>query len=129
MIPSMRIAVRANCQLYPIPIHTVYTKKAFRPIPGARPNGSFAHTAITNVPIMAANAVEVKTAPAGMSSSLNIAGLMARMYDIVRNVVMPAIISVRMVVLAGSNPKSFLSMFIGCESYQNVHFAAMVGIA
>lgn len=54
---------------------------------------------------------------------------MARMYDIVRNVVMPAIISVRMVVLAGSNPKSFLSMFIGCESYQNVHFAAMVGIA
>lgn len=55
-------------------------------------------------------AVEVNTAPAGMLSSLNIAGLMARMYDIVRNVVIPARISVRTVVLAGLNPNYFLSI-------------------
>lgn len=49
-------------------------------------------------------------APAGMLISLKIAGLMARIYDIVRNVVMPAIISVRTVVLLGSKPNSFLSV-------------------
>ncbi len=41
-IPSMKTAVRANCQLYPIVRHTVKTKNAFRPIPGARANGFFA---------------------------------------------------------------------------------------
>lgn len=49
-------------------------------------------------------------APAGMLISLKIAGLMARIYYIVRNVVMPAIISVRTVVLLGSKPNSFLSI-------------------
>ena len=42
MTPSMKTAVRANCQLWPIERHTVYTKKALRPIPGARANGFLA---------------------------------------------------------------------------------------
>ena len=42
MIPSRSTAVSANCQLYPIPKHTVNTKKALRPIPGANAKGFFA---------------------------------------------------------------------------------------
>ena len=42
MIPSMNTAVNANCQLYPMVRHTVYTKNAFRPRPGARAKGFFA---------------------------------------------------------------------------------------
>ena len=41
-IPSKSTAVRANCQLYPIPRHTVYTKKALSPIPGASAKGFLA---------------------------------------------------------------------------------------
>ncbi len=60
---------------------------------------------------MAAIEVEVKTDPAGIpSSSENIAGLTARIYDIVRNVVIPARISVLTVVFVESNPKSLLSI-------------------
>ena len=58
-----------------MPKHTVYTKKALRPIPGARPKGSLPKKAIAMVPTIAAKAVEVNTAPAGIpSSSLNMAG-------------------------------------------------------
>jgi hypothetical protein len=49
---------------------------------------------------MEAKAVAVKTAPAGMPSSrLNIPGFTARMYDMVRKVVIPARISVRRLVV------------------------------
>ena len=71
-------------------------------MPGARPKGSFAQKAMTSVPMMAAMAVEVKTALTGILSSLNIVGLIASMYDIVRNVVIPARIPVLTVVLVGS---------------------------
>ena len=40
--PSRNTAVRANCQEWPIVRHTVNTKKAFRPMPGARANGFLA---------------------------------------------------------------------------------------
>jgi hypothetical protein len=59
--------------------HTVNTKKAFRPMPGARAKGFFAYRAITSVPMRAARAVAVKTAPLGMSSALKMLGLTARM--------------------------------------------------
>ena len=96
-----------------MPIHTVNTKKALSPIPGARPNGNLAHSDITSVPVMEASAVAVNTAPAGMPSSrLNILGFTARMYDMVRKVVIPASISVRSVVTDGSNPKIFFSIFL-----------------
>ena len=91
----------------------MYTKNAFNPIPGAKPKGNLPHTAITTQPTIAANAVAVNTAPPGIPSSwLNISGLTARIYDIVTNVVIPANTSVRMVVLLGSNPKSFFIISI-----------------
>ena len=63
---------------------------------------------------MAARAVDVNTAPPGIPSRIpNIAGFTARMYDIVRNVVIPATISVLTVVLVGSKPNNFLSMGYG----------------
>ena len=69
--------------------------------------------AIAKQPMIAAKAVAVNTAPAGMPGSrLNIPGLTAKMYDIVRKVVIPAKISVRTVVVFGSKPKSFVSLFI-----------------
>ena len=37
--PSTKTAASAICQLYPIPITTVYAKYAFSPIPGASANG------------------------------------------------------------------------------------------
>ena len=62
-----------------MPKQTVYTKKALRPMPGARANGFLANRAITSVPMMAARAVAVKTAPPGMPSrTLKIAGFTAR---------------------------------------------------
>ena len=77
--PSMNTAVRANCQEQFIPKQTVYTKKAFSPKPGARPNGIFATNDITRVPTIAANAVAVKTAPDGICSRTeNIFGFTAR---------------------------------------------------
>ena len=39
---SMKTAVRANCQLYPMPRQTVKTKNALMPMPGARPKGFLA---------------------------------------------------------------------------------------
>ena len=60
--------------------------------------------------MIAARAVDVNTDPAGISSAANILGLTARMYDIVRNVVIPAMISVRTVVFVGSNPNNFFSI-------------------
>ena len=65
---------------------------------------------MTSVPTIAANAVDVKTALVSMPCEARLEkmlGLTARMYAIVRNVVMPAIISVLRLFLAGSNPKSF----------------------
>ncbi len=41
-IPSMKTAVNANCQVWPIPRQTVKTKKALMPMPGASPNGFLA---------------------------------------------------------------------------------------
>src|SRR5574344_541549 len=58
--PSIRIAVRANCQEWPRPQHPVNTKNALSPIPGARAKGSFAHNDIIRVPVMAASAVAIK---------------------------------------------------------------------
>lgn len=83
------------------------------PMPGARPNGSFPMNAMTIQPIMAASAVAVNTAPPGIGFSFiapKMSGFTARIYDIVRNVVIPAMISVLIVVLVGSKPKSFLSI-------------------
>ena len=62
-----------------MPRQTVYTKKALRPMPGARAKGFLAYRPITSVPMMAASAVAVNTAPLGMPGrALKIPGFTAR---------------------------------------------------
>ena len=57
---------------------------------------------------MAASAVAVNTEAVGIPGRLlKILGLTARMYAIVRKVVMPATISVRTLCFVESNPKAF----------------------
>lgn len=62
IIPSIRMAVNANCQEYPIPRQIVKTKNALGPMPGAMPNGIFATNATKSVLMIATNAVVVNTA-------------------------------------------------------------------
>ena len=62
IIPSTRTAVKASCQVQPIPLTTVNVKKALRPIPGANATGRLAINAITNVATAAETAVAVNTA-------------------------------------------------------------------
>ena len=69
-------------------------KNAFNPIPGANAKGNLATKAITNVAITADNAVAVKTASLSIPAALKILGFTAKIYTIVINVVIPAIISV-----------------------------------
>jgi len=102
-MPSRKTAVRAICQEYPIPMHTVYVKNALSPIPGASATGRFAKKAIIIVVIPDARAVAVKTPPALMPVWLSIPGFTARMYDIARNVVIPATISFCTEVLRSCN--------------------------
>ena len=73
-IPSIKTAVKANCQLFPIAIHTVKAKKAFNPIPGAKAKGNFAHKAITNVATTEDRAVAVNTAPLSIPACPRISG-------------------------------------------------------
>ena len=64
---------------------------------------------------MAAKAVDVNTALVSMPCEARLEkmlGLTARMYAMVRNVVTPAIISVRMLCFLGSKPKSFESIVL-----------------
>lgn len=63
MNPSIRIAVTANCYEYSIEMHTVNTKNAFGPIPGAIPKGIRATKATNNVLIKATRVVVVNTVP------------------------------------------------------------------
>ena len=115
----MSIAVSANCHEYPMVRHTVNTKKALSPMPGASPKGFLAYIAIISVPIMAARAVEVNTAFVTMpleARTEKMLGLTARMYAIVRKVVIPAITSVLMLCFAGSKPKSFSNIVVVLDS-------------
>ena len=67
------------------------------------------------VPTMAAKAVDVNTALVSMPCDARLEkmlGLTARIYAMVRNVVTPAIISVRMLCFLGSKPKSFESIVL-----------------
>lgn len=70
---------------------------------------------MASVPMMAASAVAVNTALVSMPLSarlLKMLGLTARMYAMVRKVVMPAITSVLMLCFDGSKPKSFESIVL-----------------
>ena len=111
MIPSRNTAVSANCHEYPITKQTVYAKNALSPMPGANANGSFAYSPIKMVGSADMRTVVVNNAPLSIPVSLRILGLTAKMYAMVRNVVIPAMTSVRIVVSFGLKPNSFLIMF------------------
>jgi len=89
---------------------TVYAKKAFKPIPGAKANGRRANNAITNVPANAARAVAVNSAFLSIPAALKISGFTARIYAIVMKVVIPASISVLTVVLFPFRLKNLLTI-------------------
>ena len=76
-------------------------------MPGASANGILAHRAMHMVPMMAAKAVVVKTAPLSIPVADSTAGLTAKMYDMARKEVMPAMIPVEIFILDGSKPTHF----------------------
>ena len=94
IIPSTNTAARASCHDAPIVNTTPNTKKAFKPIPGARAKGKFAHSPMTIHPMNAAIAVANKASSNGIPANESIAGFTTKMYAIVRNVATPALISV-----------------------------------
>ena len=93
IIPSQNTAVRAVCQLIPPFSTTVNAKNAFNPIPEARAKGKFAIRPIRKQPSAAEKQVAVTNAPASIPVCDKMFGFTAIMYAIVRNVVIPAIIS------------------------------------
>ena len=93
IIPSQNTAVKAVCQLIPPFNTTVNAKNAFNPIPEARAKGKFAISPIRKHPSAAEKQVAVTNAPAFIPVFDKIFGFTAIMYAIVRNVVIPAIIS------------------------------------
>ena len=64
--PQINTMDSACCQVKPRPKQTVYTKKAFNPMPGACAYGTFATSPMTSVPMMAAMIVARNTAPHSM---------------------------------------------------------------
>ncbi len=95
--PSRKTAVRANCQEYPMPRQTLNAKKALSPMPGARPTGRLAYSAMIAVAMAELRAVAAKTELASMPAALKILGLTAKIYAIVIKVVIPAKTSVLIV--------------------------------
>ncbi|MNY50135.1 hypothetical protein D3C86_1856180 [compost metagenome] len=89
---------------------TVNAKKALRPMPGAMPIGQLAISAITSEPSAAARQVATNTASRSMPVEDRMSGLTKMMYDIVRNVVRPATISVLAVVPCSRSLNSFSSI-------------------
>ena len=102
-IPAIKTAPSATSQEYSIFPTTVYVKKTFKPIPGARPIGQFAKNPITKHAIAAAMQVPTKIASLSIPLSAIIEGLAKIMYAIVKKVVIPAIISVLILVLLESS--------------------------
>src|SRR5690625_756110 len=66
IIPDIKTAPNACCQVKPNAPTTVKAKKAFKPIPGAKPMGQLATNAIVVVPTTAAKQVATKIAPRSM---------------------------------------------------------------
>ena len=75
--PQINTIDSACCQLKPKVKHTVYTKKAFRPIPGAWAYGTLATKPITKVPMILEIMVAKNTAPHSIPDWDKIAGLTA----------------------------------------------------
>jgi len=110
--PSTKTAARATCQAMPIAPTTVKVKYAFRPIPGAKAKGRFAHSPITVHPTKAAIAVANKASSNPIPVPESIAGLTNKIYAIVRNVVIPARISLSTVLPASVIPNCLSSASI-----------------
>lgn len=94
IIPDANTPDNAVCHGISIPMQTLYVKKAFNPTPGANAIGNLANIPIINVPTAAATAVATKTLSFGIPASAKTLGIKNKAYDIVKNVVIPAIVSV-----------------------------------
>ena len=92
--PEMVTAASPCCHVYPILPTTVETKNTVSPSPGAVATGSFENNACIRVPSIAIRHTAVYNPPSGIPASLKNPGITASTYAIVRNVVIPAIISV-----------------------------------
>ena len=77
--PSTRTAVKANCQVHPMPMTTEKVKKAFNPSPGANATGRFAQNAMTRVAMAAEMLVAVKTEFHSMPALDKMSGFTAKM--------------------------------------------------
>ncbi len=80
-----------------MPRQTLNAKKALSPMPGARPMGKLAYSAMIAVAMAELRAVAAKTELASMPAALKILGLTAKIYAIVIKVVIPAKTSVLIV--------------------------------
>ena len=68
-MPAKKTAPKATSQEYPISITTVNVKKAFRPIPGAKPTGQLAYKPIAKQAKAAAIQVPTKLAPGSIPAA------------------------------------------------------------
>ncbi len=94
-IPDQNTMPSAVSQGTFIPNTTLYVKKAFIPIPGARTIGFLAYSPMAMLEKALTSTVAVSTAEKDMPSMLlMMAGFTTIMYMVARNVVIPAITSV-----------------------------------
>ena len=103
--PAQNTAPKAVSTGNFIPITTAKVKNAANPIPGATKIGLFAYKPIMMVQKALRVTVAVSTALKGRPVALSIAGLTTITYIAVTNVVIPAMISIRMLVLLAFSPK------------------------
>jgi hypothetical protein len=92
-------------------ITSIYAKNALRPIPGAIAIGALAKTPVAIVAIAVTRQVTAIRAGLSIPACDKIEGFTKMIYAIVRNVVVPAIISVFTQVFRFSSLKILFSIF------------------
>lgn len=110
--PTKKTIPKACFHVYPSPKTIVYVNMACIPIDGARAYGKLAKSPVIRVPTTAVKIVAKKTPWLGIPVIDNTEGFKKMMYAIATNVVIPAITSVRTVVLFSDNLKKRSNMLI-----------------
>ncbi|CKE87528.1 Uncharacterised protein [Streptococcus pneumoniae] len=90
IIPEMKTAANASCQVNPSVWTAVYVKNAFTPIPGTRIAGAFAQNAMSRHPTNELKTVAKIPASRGMPASDKMDAFTIIIYTIVKNDVTPA---------------------------------------
>ena len=104
--PATKHDVKACWRVKPSPpITRPYVRYADRPNPGPNPNGKLPNTPQMNEPTADATAVEMTMSVGGTDSLERSCGLTKRMYDMVKNVAVPARTSCSTVVFRSSSLK------------------------